>query len=1029
MAGAVGKVQAALAVATQETTLALANLNFDFSLVKVEAPVEFHGLGSALSTKRRNNSESGDHHRTARKLGSLFETILPDTPNLLKAYGLRVSEIANAASATSKGTKFYGPFADYAGVDGTNIWAAATSGNAAIAVHLLACMLARIWKAPEAISVWEQIVAARKQELAQFDDTGSIHIQSLVTSQLTLSRDQLSEWDASARAWLRTADEVMTLKQKQLMLIVENVNIPVNKDMDVYTSVINAWKVAMTTMDKLVQGMGHSVREGCVLLGLAAWHIYPDMIALGTSSTEIKQKDPLVNPGGIITFGLQGITPESTGGVYWSLPLAYVRYYGDPVQSEGYISSDSSRVSMSQFALVILGALYTHWGVDGSAIKDAARFIRSAWKCFLKGLRTLPQSSKKEEIAQTHWLKLMADAAEELLTTKGPDQELCRRLVALGQKRCLLLNRPVEYLTPMLGLEEDSYVRLLKDPELKIKFLRDVATQFQVEPDTLIIRVQVSNSDNTKSYVYLTAIPSSDPYTYSTKNSEWLFQRWVIGEDVAPSEREHLGRSREDLILIPEVSADDTFENMPDVNWFRWHNPPAFFKDPPMVSIDEEPDEESEGDGFSGIFGGWNPFSRAKTTVPSTEEPVITFEPIFGDPQVAAIFRRTDRPDVVPQWNMITLEKVSNAFHNDLIDHETFVKHMAQLQEKGAAAPAAPLDSSDPEKILLACLKSFETAAVIYKQLHGATISLNVISNGALSLTHWAMKTDPFVGDENEESVIRQLSSSLSMATASRPVTFSCITFFESGGFDIDPSHLTSVMAISSGNSIYVAAPILCDPSIEPASYGVQRIIGNVGRSGIAFLYPPENPKIKEWDLGFYQVVKHEKFDGRLDDCFQSTTLHLAFSGYELPIDVGIHGGRFTEAFFLEAVVSVHERGEWVADLDVLSTFDNPLFYSLVDQAACKDKTPVPIPKFSVVTVDSWKELIDRPTQVAVLRAHGNWIARLAAASLSVRLGIETVVFGETCCWTCGQNMLAQIQAKTTSNIEMYPRNNVVFIL
>lgn len=224
----VSRIQAALAAATQETTLTLANLNFDFSLVKVEAPVEFHGLGSALSTRRRNASESGDHHRTARKLGSLFEQMLPHTPYLFKAYGNRVSEVAKSTTGTSKGRTSYGPFADYAGIDGTNIWAAATSGNAAIAVHLLACMLARIWKASEAIGVWEQIIAARKQELSAFDETGSIHIQSLVTSQLSLSRDQLSEWDASARSWLRTADEAKALNQKQLMLIVENVNIPVS---------------------------------------------------------------------------------------------------------------------------------------------------------------------------------------------------------------------------------------------------------------------------------------------------------------------------------------------------------------------------------------------------------------------------------------------------------------------------------------------------------------------------------------------------------------------------------------------------------------------------------------------------------------------------------------------------------------------------------------------------------------------------------------------------------------------------------
>jgi hypothetical protein len=141
---AIGRIQAAWAAASNETTLALANLSFDFSLIKVEAPLEFKELGGALSTKRRSAAEHGTSHMTARKLGSLFEQVLPSTPRLLRAYGLRASEIAQSPSVNPKGNKAYGLFADHIGIDGTSIWAAATSGSGTIAVHLLACMLARI---------------------------------------------------------------------------------------------------------------------------------------------------------------------------------------------------------------------------------------------------------------------------------------------------------------------------------------------------------------------------------------------------------------------------------------------------------------------------------------------------------------------------------------------------------------------------------------------------------------------------------------------------------------------------------------------------------------------------------------------------------------------------------------------------------------------------------------------------------------------------------------------------------------------
>lgn len=55
----------------------LANLNVDFSLYKVEAPKEFNGVGSALSSLRRNEAENGSPHITARK---------PGAPCLMRSY-------------------------------------------------------------------------------------------------------------------------------------------------------------------------------------------------------------------------------------------------------------------------------------------------------------------------------------------------------------------------------------------------------------------------------------------------------------------------------------------------------------------------------------------------------------------------------------------------------------------------------------------------------------------------------------------------------------------------------------------------------------------------------------------------------------------------------------------------------------------------------------------------------------------------------------------------------------------------------
>jgi hypothetical protein len=133
----------ALTSVSNEVTLAVAQFNMDFTLMKVEAPQEYQGLGSALSPSRREQAEAGLPHTTARKLGALFEHIIPDTPRLYRAYGQRSSDIAISDSAHGTISQT-GPFSAHEGLDGTSIWAAATSGKRAIAMHLLGCMLSKI---------------------------------------------------------------------------------------------------------------------------------------------------------------------------------------------------------------------------------------------------------------------------------------------------------------------------------------------------------------------------------------------------------------------------------------------------------------------------------------------------------------------------------------------------------------------------------------------------------------------------------------------------------------------------------------------------------------------------------------------------------------------------------------------------------------------------------------------------------------------------------------------------------------------
>jgi hypothetical protein len=64
---------------------------------------------------------------------------------------------------------------------------------------------------------------------------------------------------------------------------------------------------------------------------------------------------------------------------------------------------------------------------------------------------------------------------------------------------------------------------------------------------------------------------------------------------------------------------------------------------------------------------------------------------------------------------------------------------------------------------------------------------------------------------------------------------------------DIAPSKFTDVIAISTGDSIYVSSHLLCDPA-ELVNSVLQRLVGNLGKSGLALLVPPKDPLCLEPD-------------------------------------------------------------------------------------------------------------------------------------------------------------------------------------
>ena len=255
-----------------------------------------------------------------------------------------------------------------------------------------------------------------------------------------------------------------------------------------------------------------------------------------------------------------------------------------------------------------------------------------------------------------------------------------------------------------------------------------------------------------------------------------------------------------------------------------------------------------------------------------------------------------------------------------------------------------------------------------------------------------------------------------------KEIALSCVSSFETGNLDIEPGLLQNVLAIASGNSLYALESLFCDPCRPHPFYQIRHVIGNVGKSGVGLLISSEHLESLELDPNKWQLINHATFDGKYENNFHSTSLHLSLTGYEHQINTGRHGGRDREHFFLETVTSAYEGGTKVADLDLLKVSQEvqlpalpdvnilrpPLLRFTPDECVHNESEKLDSSIFGHLTsLDNWFEVLDPPSNSAIIRARGNWMARLALAAVCIEKSLDLLVFSsEHICWACAKETL-----------------------
>lgn len=266
-------------------------------------------------------------------------------------------------------------------------------------------------------------------------------------------------------------------------------------------------------------------------------------------------------------------------------------------------------------------------------------------------------------------------------------------------------------------------------------------------------------------------------------------------------------------------------------------------------------------------------------------------------------------------------------------------------------------------------------------------------------------------------SPVEPISSRSPVRTLSRPEAFACITMFECGQL-LDVAHFREVFAITSNDAIFVATPLLADPQDVPIETEIKRVLGNIGRPGVSLLVPPPEPRVREMNTDEWNLLNHDSFSGEIENNFQKTSMHLSFTQYQQGLLDQTKNEHHIDSNTVlhEALVQVFDSSAWVGDLDVLSTLSSPLISRV--QCNCSGDTQSSLntlqQSFRMIIVDNWEELLMPPLDpaISVVRTAGNWIGRLAAVGISIRMGRLTVVLPNNRCWRCTENHILRLRGK-----------------
>jgi hypothetical protein len=183
---------------------------------------------------------------------------------------------------------------------------------------------------------------------------------------------------------------------------------------------------------------------------------------------------------------------------------------------------------------------------------------------------------------------------------------------------------------------------------------------------------------------------------------------------------------------------------------------------------------------------------------------------------------------------------------------------------------------------------------------------------------------------------------------------------------------------------------------------------------------------IRPVDPSSWRVASTTAFNGAQENHFDSTSLHLSFTDYYVPVHLTGQQNQDSQVFYLESYVSVYDCGKWVGDIDILRAFSSARVSRARSRCRHAPETELELGiSPGIISAESWHDILDPPVERFVVRAHGNWVARLAVSVMLLQVLPEDDVQGVVicppkCCWQCMTRKASSTRQKTGTRVRAY---------